>query len=254
MFKNKFGFLQALRAGWIRWTSWEFMPREAGKGAGSRAGVIAGNWELLPSWIWAQAGISPCSGCGSVGKAREGTPRDSGALRWSIDHRGHQQGWGAQDRRQLWGRSHGEGDFFGRMWQRPACDRVSLALCVPAVMGAVESRGVLRRMSDMLEMLMKRMDILARLENSTDFHKGDEARFPLDRSVSRADAPGRPCGAVPCLGGLQEQKAPMCSQCQAELPRGDGGAHWGVGLGQVVCSPMVCHFWKPFLLGFLKLL
>ncbi|KAM4761728.1 alpha-1,6-mannosylglycoprotein 6-beta-N-acetylglucosaminyltransferase B isoform 3-T3 [Cyanocitta cristata] len=49
------------------------------------------------------------------------------------------------------------------------------------VMGALESRGVLRRMSDMLEMLMKRMDILARLENSTDFHRGDEARFPLDR-------------------------------------------------------------------------
>uniref|UniRef100_A0A8U8CM11 alpha-1,6-mannosyl-glycoprotein 6-beta-N-acetylglucosaminyltransferase n=1 Tax=Geospiza parvula TaxID=87175 RepID=A0A8U8CM11_GEOPR len=34
------------------------------------------------------------------------------------------------------------------------------------VMGALESRGVLRRMSDMLEMLMKRMDILARLENT----------------------------------------------------------------------------------------
>ncbi|OXB81152.1 UNVERIFIED_CONTAM: hypothetical protein H355_005082 [Colinus virginianus] len=49
------------------------------------------------------------------------------------------------------------------------------------VMGALESRGVLRRMSDMLELLMKRMDILARLENGTDFHKGDEARFPLDR-------------------------------------------------------------------------
>lgn len=64
---------------------------------------------------------------------------------------------------------------------------LSCSLCA-AVMGALESRGVLRRMSDMLEMLMKRMDILARLENSTDFHKGDEARFPLDRSV-------RPCGA-----------------------------------------------------------
>ncbi|XP_061866744.1 alpha-1,6-mannosylglycoprotein 6-beta-N-acetylglucosaminyltransferase B isoform X2 [Colius striatus] len=49
------------------------------------------------------------------------------------------------------------------------------------VMGALESRGVLRRMSDMLELLMKRMDILARLENTTEFHKGDEARFPLDR-------------------------------------------------------------------------
>lgn len=68
-------------------------------------------------------------------------------------------------------------------------------------MGALESRGVLRRMSDMLEMLMKRMDILARLENSTDFHKGDEARFPLDRSVGRTDAPCRPHGAVPGSGG-----------------------------------------------------
>lgn len=44
-------------------------------------------------------------------------------------------------------------------------------------------------MSDMLELLMKRMDILARLENGTDFHKGDEARFPLDRSVGGTDAP-----------------------------------------------------------------
>lgn len=77
-----------------------------------------------------------------------------------------------------------------------------LSLCA-AVMGALESRGVLRRMSDMLEMLMKRMDILARLENSTEFHKGDEARFPLDRSV-------RPCGAVLGVGALQGQNTPVC--------------------------------------------
>ncbi|NXA51626.1 MGT5B acetylglucosaminyltransferase, partial [Nothocercus julius] len=49
------------------------------------------------------------------------------------------------------------------------------------VMGALESRGVLRKMSDMLELLMKRMDILARLENSSDLHKGDDGHFPLDR-------------------------------------------------------------------------
>lgn len=61
------------------------------------------------------------------------------------------------------------------------------------MMGALESRGVLRRMSDMLELLMKRMDILARLENGTDFHKGDEARFPLDRSVGGTDAPMHSC-------------------------------------------------------------
>lgn len=69
---------------------------------------------------------------------------------------------------------------------------------------------MLRRMSDMLEMLMKKMDILARLENSTDFHKGDEARFPLDRSVGCDDAPCRPHGAAWGSGGLQEQKPPLC--------------------------------------------
>ncbi|CAM5103269.1 unnamed protein product [Natator depressus] len=49
------------------------------------------------------------------------------------------------------------------------------------VMGALESRGVLRKMSDMLEMVVKRMDVLARLENSTDSRKGEEARFSPDR-------------------------------------------------------------------------
>ncbi|XP_030390762.1 alpha-1,6-mannosylglycoprotein 6-beta-N-acetylglucosaminyltransferase B isoform X1 [Gopherus evgoodei] len=54
------------------------------------------------------------------------------------------------------------------------------------VMGALESRGVLRKMSDMLEMMVKRMDVLARLENSTDFRRGEEARFPPDRFQSAA--------------------------------------------------------------------
>ncbi|XP_062976436.1 alpha-1,6-mannosylglycoprotein 6-beta-N-acetylglucosaminyltransferase B [Elgaria multicarinata webbii] len=49
------------------------------------------------------------------------------------------------------------------------------------VMGAMESRGVLRKMSDMLEVMVKRMDVLARLENSTDFRKGEEMHFPTDR-------------------------------------------------------------------------
>lgn len=91
---------------------------------------------------------------------------------------------------------------------RPAVTVSPYSLC-PAVMGALESRGVLRRMSDMLELLMKRMDILARLENSTDFHKGDEARFPLDRSVSCA--PGTAAGLqITGTGELQKQKAPQC--------------------------------------------
>lgn len=93
---------------------------------------------------------------------------------------------------------------------RPAVTVSPCSLC-PAVMGALESRGVLRRMSDMLELLMKRMDILARLENSTDFHKGDEARFPLDRSVGCA--PGHCCWPpVHGHGGIAEAKSPpVCS-------------------------------------------
>lgn len=84
-------------------------------------------------------------------------------------------------------------------------------------------------MSDMLELLMKRMDILARLENSTDFHKGDEARFPLDRSVGCA--PGTAAGLqITGTGELQKQKAPQCVlRCQnswaellAQLPRARG--------------------------------
>uniref|UniRef100_A0A8D0GTB3 alpha-1,6-mannosyl-glycoprotein 6-beta-N-acetylglucosaminyltransferase n=1 Tax=Sphenodon punctatus TaxID=8508 RepID=A0A8D0GTB3_SPHPU len=49
------------------------------------------------------------------------------------------------------------------------------------VMGAMESRGVLRKMSDLLEVMVKRMDLLARLENNTDFRKGEQAPFPMDR-------------------------------------------------------------------------
>lgn len=110
----------------------------------------------------------------------------------------------------------------------PALTVSPCSLC-PAVMGALESRGVLRRMSDMLELLMKRMDILARLENSTDFHKGDEARFPLDRSVGCA--PGTAAGLqFTGTGELQKQKAPQCVlRCQnswaellAQLPRARG--------------------------------
>ncbi|KAB0358966.1 hypothetical protein FD754_003122, partial [Muntiacus muntjak] len=39
------------------------------------------------------------------------------------------------------------------------------------VMGGPESRGVLRKMSDLLELMVKRMDTLARLENSSELHR-----------------------------------------------------------------------------------
>ncbi|XP_042112247.1 alpha-1,6-mannosylglycoprotein 6-beta-N-acetylglucosaminyltransferase B isoform X1 [Ovis aries] len=50
------------------------------------------------------------------------------------------------------------------------------------VMGGPESRGVLRKMSDLLELMVKRMDTLARLENSSELHRAaGEGRFALDR-------------------------------------------------------------------------
>lgn len=173
------------------------MPGEAGEGAGSRAEITTGYPELEePSWIWAQARIYPARA--GRWQSQDG---DSRAPRWSIPHRAHPWGWGAQEHGQLWGWSRGQGvPWAGSV--SAGRGRVSPALCA-AVMGALESRGVLRRMSDMLEMLMKRMDILARLENSTDFHRGDEARFPLDRSV-------RPRGAALGAGALQGQSTPRC--------------------------------------------
>lgn len=80
-------------------------------------------------------------------------------------------------------------------------------------------------MSDMLEMLMKRMDILARLENSTDFHKGDEARFSLDRSV-------RPCGAALGVGGFAGAEHSDVLSCSGRVvgPKG----LWGLGSDAVL--------------------
>lgn len=83
-------------------------------------------------------------------------------------------------------------------------------------MGALESRGVLRKMSDMLEMLVKRMDVLARLENSTDSRKGEEARFSPDRSVAagmvpsgiKVPLPPNPPGSVYKRGSHTERSDP----------------------------------------------
>lgn len=49
-------------------------------------------------------------------------------------------------------------------------------------MGGPESRGVLRKMSDLLELMVKRMDTLARLENSSELHRAaGDGRFAVDR-------------------------------------------------------------------------
>lgn len=52
----------------------------------------------------------------------------------------------------------------------------------PAVMGGPESRGVLRKMSDLLELMVKRMDTLARLENGSQLRRAaGDRHFALDR-------------------------------------------------------------------------
>lgn len=56
------------------------------------------------------------------------------------------------------------------------------AHAVPAVLGGPESRGVLRRMSDLLELMVKRMDMLARLGNSSEPHRAaGDTHFAVDR-------------------------------------------------------------------------
>ncbi|XP_072539488.1 alpha-1,6-mannosylglycoprotein 6-beta-N-acetylglucosaminyltransferase B-like [Salminus brasiliensis] len=49
------------------------------------------------------------------------------------------------------------------------------------VLGGVESRGVLRKISDMLEVIMKRMDSLSKLENANDSRRLEELSSAINR-------------------------------------------------------------------------
>lgn len=56
------------------------------------------------------------------------------------------------------------------------------------VLGGPESRGVLRKISEMLEVILKRMDSLSKLGNTTDTHRLEELSSALDRyGVALAD-------------------------------------------------------------------
>ncbi|KAL2087204.1 hypothetical protein ACEWY4_018263 [Coilia grayii] len=48
-------------------------------------------------------------------------------------------------------------------------------------MGVVESRGVLRKISDMLEVIMKRIDSLSRLDNASDSRRLEELSSAINR-------------------------------------------------------------------------
>lgn len=84
------------------------MPREAGEEAGSRAGVTAGYWEPQQrSWIWAQTGISPCSGRTMCMGLRVCWQSQGGDIQGGTEmvHKppSPSVGLGAQDCGQLWG-------------------------------------------------------------------------------------------------------------------------------------------------------
>lgn len=56
-------------------------------------------------------------------------------------------------------------------------------LSLRAVLGGMESRGVLRKISDMLEVILKRMDSLSKLDNTstTDARRLDELSSAINR-------------------------------------------------------------------------
>lgn len=57
---------------------------------------------------------------------------------------------------------------------------MSSLFCV-TVLGGLESRGVLRKISDMLEIIMKRIDTLSKMSNSSESHRLEELSSALHR-------------------------------------------------------------------------
>ncbi|KAM8824717.1 alpha-1,6-mannosylglycoprotein 6-beta-N-acetylglucosaminyltransferase B [Synchiropus picturatus] len=79
------------------------------------------------------------------------------------------------------------------------------------VMGGPESRGVLRKISDMLEVIMKRMDALSRLGNASDAHKLEELSSALDRI--------QPVGLVERIQAIAQNMSDMALRVEQILQR-----------------------------------
>nr|XP_029481545.1 alpha-1,6-mannosylglycoprotein 6-beta-N-acetylglucosaminyltransferase B-like isoform X3 [Oncorhynchus nerka] len=80
------------------------------------------------------------------------------------------------------------------------------------VLGGPESRGVLRKISDMLEVIMKRMDTLSKLGNTTtDSHRLDELSSALDRI--------QPIGLVERIQAIAQNMSDMAVRVEQILQR-----------------------------------
>ncbi|XP_016312538.1 alpha-1,6-mannosylglycoprotein 6-beta-N-acetylglucosaminyltransferase B-like [Sinocyclocheilus anshuiensis] len=60
-------------------------------------------------------------------------------------------------------------------------EELSSALHSKVLLGGLESRGVLRKISDMLEIIMKRIDTLSKMSNSSESHRLEELSSALHR-------------------------------------------------------------------------
>uniref|UniRef100_A0A672Y4I6 alpha-1,6-mannosyl-glycoprotein 6-beta-N-acetylglucosaminyltransferase n=1 Tax=Sphaeramia orbicularis TaxID=375764 RepID=A0A672Y4I6_9TELE len=83
------------------------------------------------------------------------------------------------------------------------------------VLGGQESRGVLRKISDTLEVIMKRMDALSKLGNTTDTHRLDELSSALDRI--------QPMGLVERIQAIAQNMSDMAMRVEQILQRSMAG-------------------------------
>uniref|UniRef100_A0A673CXE8 alpha-1,6-mannosyl-glycoprotein 6-beta-N-acetylglucosaminyltransferase n=1 Tax=Sphaeramia orbicularis TaxID=375764 RepID=A0A673CXE8_9TELE len=81
------------------------------------------------------------------------------------------------------------------------------------VLGGVESRGVLRKISDMLEVILKRMDTLSKLDNTstTDARTNGETRLNLQQ------LPLRPAGLVERIQAIAQNVSNMAIRVEQIL-------------------------------------
>ncbi|KAI9522357.1 Alpha-1,6-mannosylglycoprotein 6-beta-N-acetylglucosaminyltransferase B [Dissostichus eleginoides] len=96
-------------------------------------------------------------------------------------------------------------------------ERCSLETCFDLIvlLGGQESRGVLRKISDMLEVIMKRMDALSKVGNSTDAHRLDELSSALDRI--------QPVGLVERIQAIAQNMSDMAGRVEQILQRSMAG-------------------------------